>query len=56
MKTIQIRLDPKSIESAIQELNQYKKDVENNARQLVQRLVDLGANVVRVKIVEMGAY
>jgi hypothetical protein len=56
VRTIQIRLDPQSIENAIQELNQYKKDVENKARQLVQRLVDLGANVARVKIVEMGAY
>ena len=56
MRTIQVRLDPRSIEAAILEINQYKKDVENNARQLVQRLVDLGANVARVKIVEMGAF
>ena len=56
MRTIQIRLDPNSIAEAIKELNQYKKDVENKAKQLVQRLVDLGANVARVKIVEMGAY
>ena len=56
MRTIQVRLDPKSIEAAILEINQYKKDVENNARQLVQRLVDLGANIARVKVVEMGAF
>lgn len=56
MKTIKVTLDPKSIEKAIDELNQYKKDIENKARLLVQRLTDLGANIVRVKIVEMGAY
>lgn len=56
MKTIHIKLDPNSIADAIQELNQYKKDIEIKAGQLVQRLVDLGANVTRVKIVEMGAY
>ena len=56
MKTIHIRLDPNSIADAINELNQYKRDVEIKAGQLVQRLVDLGANVTRVKIVEMGAY
>lgn len=56
MKTIQVRLDPQSVDNAIRELNQYKTEVENKTRQLVQRLVDLGANVVRVKIVEMGAY
>ena len=56
MRTIQITLDPSSIAKAIKELNQYQKDVENKVRQLIQRLVDLGANVARVKIVEMGAY
>lgn len=56
MKTISVRLDPKSIEDAINELNQYKKDVENKAKLLVQRLTDMGASVARVKIVGMGAY
>ena len=56
MRTIQVRLDPKSIENAILEINQYQKDVETKTKQLVQRLVDLGANVAKVKVVEMGAY
>ena len=56
MRTIQIKLDPNSIADAIKELNDYKAEIENKARQLVQRLVDLGANVARVKIVEMGAF
>ncbi len=56
MKTINVRLDPKSVASAIKELEKYKKDVEKKTRLLVQRLTDLGAEVVRVKIVSMGAY
>ena len=56
MKTIEVTLDPKSIAKAIKELNKYKRDVERKTRRLVQRLTDLGANVARVKIVEMGAY
>lgn len=57
MKNIQVNiLDPKSIDKAIKELNKYKKEVENKTVTLVQRLTDLGANLVRVKIVEMGAY
>lgn len=57
MKNIKVNiLDPKSIDKAIKELNKYKKEVENKTVALVQRLTDLGANLVRVKIVEMGAY
>lgn len=56
MKTIVVRLDPKSIADAINELNDYKKEVESKARLLVQRLTDLGAEIARIKIVEMGAY
>lgn len=55
MKTIEVRLDPKSISKAIKELRQYKKDIERKTQLLVQRLVDMGADVARVKIVEMGA-
>ena len=56
MKTINVELDPNSIKKAIKELKKYKKDVEKKTRVLVQRLTDLGAKVVRVKIVSMGAY
>lgn len=56
MKTIVVRLDPKSIADAINELNDYKKEVESKARLLVQRLTDLGAEIARIKIVELGAY
>ena len=57
MRNIQVNiLDPKSVDKAIKELNKYKKEVENKTVALVQRLTDLGADIVRVKIVEMGAY
>ena len=56
MKTISVRLDPDSIAAAIEELQQYQKDVENKTRLLVQRLTDYGANIARVKIVGMGAF
>ena len=55
MKNIEIRLDPKSVEKAIKELQAYKKEVEQKARLLVQRLTDYGAEIARIKIVDMGA-
>lgn len=56
MKTINVSLDPKSIAKAVKELRKYQRDIEGKVQLLVQRLCDLGANVARVKIVEMGAY
>ena len=56
MKKIAVRLDPKSVAEAIEELNQYKQDIEKKVTLLMQRLTDLGAEVARVKIVSMGAY
>ena len=56
MKTIEVSLDPKVITKAIKELNKYKRQVERKTQSLVKRLTDLGADVARVKIVEMGAY
>jgi hypothetical protein len=56
VKVIQARLDPASIAKAIQELQEYQKDVERKVRLLVQRLTDYGANIARVKIVGMGAF
>ena len=56
MKTIQVRLDPRSVAAAITEILDYQKEVEAKSKLLVQRLTDLGASIARVKIVEMGAY
>ena len=55
MKNIEVRLDPKSIEAAIKEINEYRKEVEQKARLLVQRLTDYGAEIARIKIVDLGA-
>ena len=58
MKTeIIINLNEKgSIGKATRKLHAYKKRVEKNTRLLVQRLTDYGAEIVRIKIVNMGAY
>ena len=55
MKNITVRLDPKSVDNAIKELEQYKKDIEQKARLLVERLIDYGADIARIKIVNLGA-
>ena len=58
MKTeIYVNLNEKgSVGKALRKIRAYKRRVENNTRLLVQRLTDYGAEVVRIKIVEMGAY
>jgi hypothetical protein len=57
VKTIIVDLNKdNSIKKAIKELKQYRKLVETRTSRLVQRLTDEGANIVRVKIVNMGAY
>jgi len=55
VKNITVRLDPKSVDNAIKELEQYKKDIEQKARLLVERLIDYGADIARIKIVNLGA-
>jgi hypothetical protein len=57
VKTITVNLnEDNSIKSAIGKLKRYRKKVETNAKLLVQRLTDEGAEIVRVKIVNLGAY
>ena len=56
MKVIKMSLSQQSIHKAIEELEEYKKELQAKTLLLVQRLTDLGAEIVRVKIVEMGAY
>ena len=55
MKTIAMKLDPKSVDDVIKEVTEYQKEVERKAKILVQRLVEHGANIARIKIVQMGA-
>ena len=55
MKNIKVRLDTKNITKAIRELRKYKKDIQRKTQRLVQKLTDYGAEVARIKIVNMGA-
>ena len=58
MKTV-IKIDLNksgSLENGIKELYAYKKRIQERASLLVQRLTDYGAEIVRIKIVNMGAY
>ena len=57
MTTITVNLNESgSVKKAIKDLGKYKKKLEKNTRLLVQKLTDMGAKVVRIKIVSMGAY
>ena len=54
---IRIDLNKKGgLEKGIKELNAYKKRVQEKTSLLVQRLTDYGAEIARIKIVNMGAY
>ena len=55
--TININLNKKGgLENGIKELEAYKKRVKEKTSLLVQKLTDYGAEIVRIKIVNMGAY
>ena len=58
MKTeIKIDLNKKgSLENGTKELKSYKKRVQEKTSLLVQKLTDYGAEIARIKIVNMGAY
>ena len=57
MTTITVNLNESgSVKKAIKDLKKYKKKLEKNTGLLVQKLTDMGAKLVRVKIVGMGAY
>lgn len=55
MRTIKVKLSPQSVMGAIKEINEYKAEVERKSRVLVQRLVDYGANIAKVKIISLDA-
>lgn len=55
-KVIKVKLEPKSIERAITELQMYKEEVIRRVNLLVKKLTERGANIARAKVVEMGAY
>jgi hypothetical protein len=54
---IKINLNEKgSLGKGLRKLRAYRRRVENNTRLLVQKLTDCGAEIVRVKIGDLGAY
>lgn len=56
MRNIPVNVfDPASVANAIKMLRSYRQEVEQKTMLLAQRLTDLGADIVRMKIVDMGA-
>ena len=56
MKTLHVNIfNKQSINMAIRRLEEYKKEVETKTIVLAQALAEQGAEIVRMKIVEMGA-
>ena len=53
-KVIKVKLDPQSIEDAINELNRYKEDLERRVRLLLKEMTDRGAVIAKAKVVEHG--
>ena len=51
-KVIKVKLDPKSIENAINEIQEYQKDLERRVRLLLKRLTDEGVMIAKAKVVE----
>ena len=55
--TITVNLnEPGGIGKATRKLHAYKRRIQQNASLLVRKLTDEGASIVRIKIVNMGAY
>ena len=54
-KKITIKLDPNSISQAIREIEAYKQELTRRCQQMVESLTREGAEIARLKVVEMGA-
>lgn len=54
-KVIKVNLNQKSVANAIKEIGEYQKEIENKARKLAELLVETGANIAKIKIIEFGA-
>lgn len=56
MKTIRIRLNEKSINDAITELNEYSQKVEKAAEEIVYRLTEEGVSLAQMNAAYMNIY
>lgn len=55
-RQITITLDPKSIDKAIKELEQYKAEIKAKTEMLVSKLVDKGVDIAKMSLLSYGAY
>lgn len=55
-KAIKMSLDPKSVASAIKELEQYKRDFVRKTKAFMDSLVDNGVEIARNEVISLGAY
>ncbi|MEG0898499.1 MAG: hypothetical protein RSF40_02160 [Oscillospiraceae bacterium] len=55
MKTIKFRLNTESISSAISDLEAYKREFKAKCQLLMQKLVDTGADIAKIRVVQLGA-
>lgn len=55
MKKIKFSLDADNISRAIQELYEYRQEVQKKCKLVVQRLTDLGCDIAKAKVVDLGA-
>lgn len=53
-KIIKVKLDPQSIDNAINELEAYKKDLERRVKFLLKELTFHGVEIAKAKVVEHG--
>ncbi len=56
MRKITLDLSTRDINRAIRELRQYKRDIKRKVDLLVQTLTDLGVDIAKAQIQEMGAW
>lgn len=54
-KVIRVKLSPESIADAIQELQDYKAELNRKVETLARLLTNTGVDIVRIKVVEMNA-
>lgn len=55
MRKITINLDPKSIDKAIKELQEYKRDLKSKINELVEELTYRGEEIAKIEVKAMDA-
>jgi len=55
-KKITVRLSEESIKAAIKELDKYKRELDEKAKTLVQRLIEAGVEIAKQEVLALGAF